>query len=48
MCFDSSEVISRCALRALCVRDSKAFHFSAPGFNLLEEQGVLSLLGSDP
>ena len=48
MSFEYPYVISRCALRALCVRDSKAFKDSAPGFNLLEEQGVLSLLGSDP
>ena len=35
------EVIRRCALRALCVRDSKAFEDSPPGFNFAVEQGIL-------
>lgn len=35
------EVIRRCALPGLGVRDSKAFKDSAPGFNFAVEQGIL-------
>ena len=47
MCFLGVKVITRCALFALRVRDSKAFQDSAPGLEFAEEQGVLSFLERD-
>ena len=47
MCFLGVKVITRCALFALRVRDSKGFEDSAPRSDLLEKQGVLSLLVSN-
>ena len=47
MCFLGVKVITRCALFALCVRDSKAFQDSAPGLEFAVEWSVLSILRSD-
>ena len=43
----SCEVIISEALRALRVRDSKAFEDSAPGLEFAVEWSVLSILRSD-
>ena len=43
----SCEVIISEALRALRVRDSNTIEDSAPEFNFVEEQDVLSILRSD-
>lgn len=40
-------MITRCALFALRVRDSKAFQDSAPGLDFAVEWSVLSILRSD-